>query len=204
MSRPTREEWALELALVTAKRSTCLRRNVGCVLLDSAGKVLATGNNGVASGLPHCNHAINVGRCIGGHRHGQLIEVSPNKPIQLGLGESLEIHDGDNPHYPHACKGAYAPSGTMLDACEAIHAEQNALLQCPDVREIYACYVTTAPCVTCTKLLLNTGCRVIVYLDDYPHSDAARDLWHRAERIWVKHPGLKQAEGERSASETRS
>ena len=34
------------------------------------------------------------------------------------------------------CEGAKSKSGTDLDKCEAIHAEQNALLQCKDVHEI--------------------------------------------------------------------
>lgn len=33
--RLTVDEWALNLAVVTAHRSTCLRRHVGCVLLDA-------------------------------------------------------------------------------------------------------------------------------------------------------------------------
>lgn len=45
----------MALAYVTAARSTCVRRSVGCVLLNERGHVLATGNNGVAKGRPHCN-----------------------------------------------------------------------------------------------------------------------------------------------------
>lgn len=74
------------------------------------------------------------------------------------------------------CPAIGAPSGTQLDGCMAIHAEQNALLQCHDTRDIKACYVTAQPCLTCTKLLLNTGCQTIVYLEPYPHINAA-DLW---------------------------
>lgn len=74
------------------------------------------------------------------------------------------------------CAGASYPSGTGLDQCEAIHAEQNALLQCRDVMEIHTAYVTAMPCMTCTKLLLNTGCQRIVYVEPYPH-EAAKQLW---------------------------
>lgn len=74
------------------------------------------------------------------------------------------------------CGGAGLPSGTGLDACEAVHAEQNALMQCRDVWQVDACYTTTAPCLHCIKMLMNTSCRRIVYLEDYPHT-GARDLW---------------------------
>jgi dCMP deaminase len=55
VSRPSREEYFLAIAALVATRSTCLRRAVGCVLVDARGHVLATGYNGVARGLPHCN-----------------------------------------------------------------------------------------------------------------------------------------------------
>lgn len=70
-----------------------------------------------------------------------------------------------------------------LDGCQAIHAEQNALLQCRDVYAIHTAYVTASPCMTCVKLLLNTSCERIVYVEEYPHS-AARDLWTGAGRSW--------------------
>jgi dCMP deaminase len=80
------------------------------------------------------------------------------------------------------CPGAGLPSGTGLDACEAIHAEQNALLQCKDVMEIHTAYVTAMPCMTCTKLLLNTACHLIVYAEPYPHQ-AAKTLWTENGRL---------------------
>jgi len=92
--------------------------------------------------------------------------------------------------HPHACSGAASPSGTNLDGCQAIHAEQNALLQCRDVYSIHTCYVTASPCVTCTKLLLNTSCERIVFVEEYPHSDAQK-LWESAGRQWEQLPGVK-------------
>lgn len=153
--RPTKDQWAMALALVTSKRSTCLRRSVGCVLLNERGHVLSTGYNGVAAGLAHCN------------------ELEPNLGIMFG---------GDYTT-PHACPGHNAPSGKNLDGCQAIHAEQNAMLQCRDVYAIHTCYVTASPCMTCTKLLLNTSCKRIIYAEEYPHVDA-RVLWESAGRIW--------------------
>lgn len=147
--RPTRDEWAMQLAVLTAGRSTCLRRHVGCVLLSARGHVLSTGYNGVAAGQKHCNE------------HDQFHETG----------------------YPHACEGADAKSGTQLDLCQAIHAEQNALLQCRDIYAVDICYVTVSPCVTCTKLLLNTSCRRILFVDPYPQPEARR-LWVEAGRVW--------------------
>lgn len=54
MSRISRDELGLELAAVWAKRATCARRKVGCVLVDADGHELSTGYNGPASGQAHC------------------------------------------------------------------------------------------------------------------------------------------------------
>lgn len=159
MTRPTRDQWGLALAAVTATRSTCLRRHVGCVLVDKRGHILSTGYNGVAAGQNHCNEDIKT-------------PVSYDPSVI-------------NVHYPYACPSATAPSGTNLDGCKAIHAEQNALIQCRDVWGIDTCYVTASPCITCVKMLLNTSCKRIVFSEAYPHSEA-KLMWENAGGIWLK------------------
>ena len=81
----------------------------------------------------------------------------------------------------HPCPGAAALSGTRVDECFATHAEQNALLQCADVFRILTCYTTVAPCVTCSKLLLNTSCERIVCAEMYTETTGV-DLWRRGNR----------------------
>lgn len=124
----------MRVAQVLGERATCVRRKVGCVLVDDKGQILSTGYNGVGRNLPHC--------------------------------------------IDHPCAGAAAGIGAGLDRCEAIHAEQNALLQCHDVNKIFSCYTTTMPCSHCTKLLLNTSCINVYYLEDYPNS-LFNTLWTR-------------------------
>lgn len=85
------------------------------------------------------------------------------------------------------CEGARLPSGQGLDLCEAIHAEQNALLQCADVWAIHTAYCSAAPCITCVKLLRNTSCRRIVFATPYPHYQS-QSLWTRDGREWVHLP----------------
>jgi len=80
------------------------------------------------------------------------------------------------------CPGAEAPKGA--DLCEAVHAEQNALLQCREPDKIFTCYTTHAPCLRCTKLLLNTSCRSIMFRDGTNAEEPARHLWQRANREW--------------------
>ncbi|MBW1850835.1 MAG: cytidine/deoxycytidylate deaminase family protein [Deltaproteobacteria bacterium] len=53
MSRPSWSEYFMTIARMVAKRSTCLRRQVGAVLVKDK-RMLATGYNGAPSGLRHC------------------------------------------------------------------------------------------------------------------------------------------------------
>lgn len=154
--RPSLDQYLMEVAKLAATRTTCIRRGVGCVLANARGHILAVGYNGVAAGMPHCNEE------RPGLDHWQQME---------GLAE----------YFPHACKGHDLPPGQ--DSCEAVHAEQNALLQCRDPWAIETAYVTLSPCKACLKLLLNTSCRRIVVLEE--HVDLMpRELWHRSGRVW--------------------
>lgn len=65
-----------------------------------------------------------------------------------------------------------------LDSCLATHAEQNALMQCKDIMDIETIYTTTAPCITCAKLIANTSCKRLIYSNHY--SDKALDILRKA------------------------
>lgn len=55
MSRISKDEMFLQICDVLSKRATCLRRGVGCVIVDKNGYILSTGYNGVPGRLPHCS-----------------------------------------------------------------------------------------------------------------------------------------------------
>lgn len=62
------------------------------------------------------------------------------------------------------------PSGEKLDLCYAIHAEQNAImnaLRTGESLEGAVIYITTFPCSTCAKLILQTGIKDIFFIDTY-------------------------------------
>ena len=54
LERPSIDEYFMEMAKLISKRSTCLRRKVGALLVKDK-RVLATGYNGAPKGLPHCS-----------------------------------------------------------------------------------------------------------------------------------------------------
>lgn len=51
--RPDWESYFMTLAIVAATRSTCLRRQVGAVIVRN-GQIISTGYNGPPKGTPHC------------------------------------------------------------------------------------------------------------------------------------------------------
>lgn len=66
MSRPSWDEYFMELARTVASRATCDRKHVGAVVVKDK-RILATGYNGSIAGLPHCGevgHMMEDGHCV--------------------------------------------------------------------------------------------------------------------------------------------
>lgn len=100
-------------------------------------------------------------------------------------------YNGVAPESPHCidspCPGANLPSGTGLDKCLAIHAEQNALMQCKSPKEIHTVYCTDSPCMHCLKMLSSTSARRIVFSRLYPHPEG-KLYWEGLGRVWCHLP----------------
>ncbi|MBU1998742.1 MAG: cytidine/deoxycytidylate deaminase family protein [Candidatus Omnitrophota bacterium] len=83
------DEYFMQIAHLVSQRSTCLRRNVGAVIVKNK-RILATGYNGAPSGLDHC---LDIG-CLrkklkipSGHRHELCrgLHAEQNAIIQASL-----------------------------------------------------------------------------------------------------------------------
>jgi len=85
--RPSWDEYFLQVAKLISKRSTCLRRKVGAVLVKDK-RILATGYNGTPSGIEHCDK---VG-CIRAN-------------LKIPSGERHEL-----------CRGLHAEQNVLLQA----------------------------------------------------------------------------------------
>lgn len=94
--RPSWDEYFMEMAELTAKRSTCLRRQVGAVIVKDR-HIIATGYNGAPRNVPHCAEK---GGCFreqmkvpSGERHElcRALHAEQNAIIQAAtLGQSIE------------------------------------------------------------------------------------------------------------------
>jgi dCMP deaminase len=126
--RPSWDEYFMDIVDIIKGRSTCLRRQVGAVIVKDR-QILTSGYNGAPSGCQHCE--------------------------EIGcLRQKLNI-----------------PSGQRHELCRASHAEQNAIVQAAMHGisiEGGTIYVTDQPCVICSKLIINSGLKRVVFRGDYP------------------------------------
>jgi len=76
------------------------------------------------------------------------------------------------------CNGM-APSGTALDECLCCHGEENAITQAAyhgTSLKGATLYTTYAPCLHCTKMIINCGIAEVVYNQEYPLNERALSL----------------------------
>ncbi|MDR2487287.1 MAG: cytidine/deoxycytidylate deaminase family protein [Clostridiales Family XIII bacterium] len=96
MERPSWNEYFMNIAKLTSERSTCLRRQVGAVIVQDK-QIVATGYNGAPKGIPHCDEK---GGCLreqmnvpSGERHElcRALHAEQNAIIQAATsGLSIE------------------------------------------------------------------------------------------------------------------
>jgi dCMP deaminase len=85
--RPNWDEYFMDIAALVSKRSTCLRRGVGAVLVRDR-RILSTGYNGAPSGMRHC---LDIG-CL-------------REQLNIPSGERHEL-----------CKGLHAEQNAIIQA----------------------------------------------------------------------------------------
>ncbi len=87
MNRPSWDEYFIEMTNLVKQRSTCMRRQVGAVIVKDH-HILATGYNGVPSGITHCD----VTGCL-------------REQLKVPSGERHEI-----------CRGLHAEQNAIIQA----------------------------------------------------------------------------------------
>ncbi|MEM0466585.1 MAG: dCMP deaminase family protein [Candidatus Thermoplasmatota archaeon] len=100
-NRPSYDEYFMEMAHVVSKRSTCLRRKVGALLVKDK-HILSTGYNGAPKGLQHCSE---VG-CL-------------REKMNIPSGERHEL-----------CRGLHAEQNAIIQAAVFGISIKDAILYC--------------------------------------------------------------------------
>ena len=92
--RITRPQMFMEIARVVAKRSTCMRLNVGAVIVHNR-RIVSIGYNGVPPGAPHC-----TGNDCPGKHHCRLTKHAEENALEYLAEEirgDLDIYVTDSP-----------------------------------------------------------------------------------------------------------
>ena len=139
MSRPSKEQYYLDIALAVSKRSTCLRRHYGCVIVKDD-VIVAAGYNGSPRG---CDNCCDVGVC-----------KRLDKPHNSG--------DYSDCHSVHAEQNAMlsVSRSNMIGATLYLAGEED---DCPwegasnwiEVKDV-------TPCPICKRMIMNSGISQIV------------------------------------------
>ena len=101
------------------------------------------------------------------HRHSVGSVIVKNRRI-IATGYNGAPTDVDNCLERGEClrNKLQIASGTRAEMCYAVHAEQNAIAQAAKLGSSVdgaTIYVTHQPCTTCTKLIINSGIKRIVF-----------------------------------------
>lgn len=103
-ARPTWEAYFMDITKLVAKRTTCVRRGVGAVIVKDK-RILSTGYNGAPSGIRHC--------------------------MDIGcLREELNVNSGER---HELCRGIHAEQNAIIQAAYHGVSIKNATLFCTNL-----------------------------------------------------------------------
>lgn len=176
---PTKDEYAMYVAQSAALRSACLSRQVGAVIVNSAGDIISTGCNDVpkAMGGLYLSEDRGDARCMsktGGFcasdRHKKEIKEEFTKIISdVVPSGSTEITDK-----------LITSTGVkdMIEFCRSVHAEMEAIVAAArsTTASTMDCtlYTTTFPCHNCARHIIAAGIKKVYYIEPYEKSLALK------------------------------
>lgn len=140
--RPTKDEYYLNIAKAVSKRSTCLRRHYGCVIVKND-VIIATGYNGSPRGQENC---CDVGSC-----------KRPTAERYTGYDKCVSVHAEQNALI--AASLDRLMDSTVYLACEEANLNEFSAFE----REIsWREDLSPVPCSLCERMLINAGVKRIV------------------------------------------
>lgn len=182
--RPEISETAMRHAYGAQMRSACLSRQVGAVLVDNTGNIIATGTNEVpkagggvygtsfasedfddrcafrrTSDMRFCSNTREQNRII--------IDLISEIPELSSLGETRKAKLQQQLRKTRI--------GGLLEFSRAVHAEMDALISAArqGISPVGArLFVTTFPCHYCARHLVAAGIDEVQYIEPYPKSQA--------------------------------
>ena len=147
MSRPDKDTYYIDIALAVSKRSTCLRRHYGCVIVKDD-VIVATGYNGSPRG---CDNCCDIGKC-----------QREDSDRYKGYDNCPAVHAEQNALL--AVDRAHSQGATLYLACEEVNTEEVLCLDGSTDKIITKLIEdeNPMPCNICSKMITNAGITRVV------------------------------------------
>jgi len=160
--QPTKKEALMAMAYAVSQQSSCMKRKVGAVIVDSDGNVVSSGYNEVPRDERPCKEE--YGQCYRDWACDKFFAVLKRVVAQV---------EGHEAQLRKAFRGEFK----ILDLCRALHAEETAILNLARNGvnvPLSSCtlYTTTYPCRLCANKVASIGIKKVVYMEPYPDDDA--------------------------------
>lgn len=139
-----------KIVQIVAQRSTCLRSQVGALIVKD-GRIISMGYNGPVSGMPAC----------------EMVEPWVKYDMREGKLPSWKVEKIKQ----RECEG---PGCTR-----SLHAETNAIAFAAKAGvSVDGCtlYCSLSPCINCAKVIVNSGIKEVKFLNKYRNEDGIRFL----------------------------
>lgn len=165
-SGPSKQERIDRVRLLQAQEeaslSNCVKHNVGAIITDSMGRIIATGYNGTPSGMTNC--------CDHFQGFGFMMENLSNQE-KFYRNKSTPEGDKIADKYRDEAEALCARHHEWSKKHE-LHAEVNVLLHSSrENREGGTLYVNLQPCAECAKMIAGSGILRVVFGIPYHRSD---------------------------------
>ncbi len=133
MIRPDKDNYYLDIAETVLKRSTCLRRNFGAVIVKND-QMISCGYTGAPRGRKNCNE---IGECR-------------RKKLNIPRGERYEL-----------CRSVHAEANAIIQASREKMLNSTLYLVGKEF-ETGEYVLNTAPCAMCKRLIINAGIHCVI------------------------------------------
>ena len=132
--RPNKHKYYLDIALAVAKRSTCLRRCYGAVIVNND-EVIATGYTGAPRGTSNCT---DLNKCL-------------RNELNITSGQNYEL-----------CRSVHAETNAIISTSRKnmIGSTMYVVGFDPYTQEIL---FNTDSCIMCKRIIINAGIKNVVY-----------------------------------------
>jgi len=150
------DKWYHELCLVVAKKSQCLSRKIGAILVRD-NSIISTGYNGPPRDVGTCDER-------------WFVDMTMRKKAKLNKFNVVQFNEHYKKHLEGKCP-RYIPemgfkSGEGLDWCVASHAEANVIINAArmgiDTKGTKMFMSCGIPCKNCLGAIINAGVEEII------------------------------------------